>query len=341
MIEDKIEKADLYNSSIIFKDEILLNENRINNLIELAKKNKFEQKKEIRPMAWKVFLGVITEDKNKSIEEWIDTIDLQRKEYKEKVKKFCSIKKYKSIDPLIDNENKENGNLLNKENDKEKNIINLINLDLIRTHQGIELFQKTKTKNILSNILFIYAKESHDIPYGQGMNELVSMIYISLYPYYFSCKEKNLDKNEIKKYLNDIDNNYEDIYLFFHNEDEIQSDIYYLFESLMSKGIKDLYGKDDIKKNDINYTLYELFPDLIIDDLNEDKPTHLNLRANILIKEKLKILDKKLYNHFKNININCNYFLHRWFKCIFSREFDINEVLTLWDIIFLYEYINN
>ena len=80
MIEDKIEKADLYNSSIIFKDEILLNENRINNLIELAKKNKFEQKKEIRPMAWKVFLGVITEDKNKSIEEWIDTIDLQRKE---------------------------------------------------------------------------------------------------------------------------------------------------------------------------------------------------------------------------------------------------------------------
>ena len=158
MIEDKIEKADLYNSSIIFKDEILLNENRINNLIELAKKNKFEQKKEIRPMAWKVFLGVIPEGKNKSIEEWIDTIDLQRKEYKEKVKKFCSIKKYKSIDPLIDNENKENDDLLNKENDKEKNIINLINLDLIRTHQGIELFQKTKTKNIYQ-IYYLYMQK--------------------------------------------------------------------------------------------------------------------------------------------------------------------------------------
>ena len=342
MKENTIEKADLHNSSIIFKDEILLNENRINNLIELAKKNKFDQKKEIRPMAWKVFLGIIPEDKNKSIEEWIDIIDSQRKEYKEKVQKYCSIKKFKSIDPLIDDENKENDDLLNKENDdKEKNIINLINLDITRTHQGIELFQKTKTKNILSNILFIYSKESHDIPYGQGMNELVSMLYICLYPYYFSCKEKNLDKNEIKKYLNDVDNNYEDIYLFFHNEEEIQSDIYYLFESLMSKGIIELYGKDDIKKNDINYHLYELFPDIIKDDLNEDKPTHLNLRSNILVKEKLKIIDKKLYNHFKNININCNYFLHRWFKCIFSREFDINEVLTLWDIIFLYEYINN
>ena len=342
MKENIIEKADLHISSIIFKDEILLNESRINNLIELAKENKFEEKKEIRPIAWNIFLGIIPEDKNKSIDEWIDTIDLQRKEYKEKVKKYCSIKKYKSIDPLIDNENKENDDLINAENDeKEKNIINLINLDITRTHQGIELFQKIKTKNILSNILFIHSKESNDIPYGQGMNELISIIYICLYPYYFSCKEKKLDKNEIKKYLNNIDNNYEDIYLFFHNEDEIQSDIYYLFESLMSKGINELYGKDDIKKNDINYHLYELFPDLIKVDSNEDKPTHLNLRSSILIKEKLKIIDKKLYNHFKNINLNCNYFLHRWFKCIFSREFDINEVLSFWDIIFLYEFLNN
>ena len=139
------------------------------------------------------------------------------------------------------------------------------------------------------------------------MNELVSMLYICLYPYYFSCKEKNFDKNEIKKYLNDIDNNYEDIFLFFNNEEEVQSDIYYLFESLMSKGIIDLYG-DDIKKNDINYHLYEIFPDIIKDDLNEDKPTHLNLRSNILVREKLKIIDKKLYNTFKTININCNYF---------------------------------
>ena len=343
MKEENIEKVDLNNSALIFKDEILLNENRIDSLKDLAKKNNLEKKKELRPMAWKLFLGIIPKEKNKSIEEWIDVIDSQRNEYKNKLEKYCSIKKMKHSDPLIINENKEDDDLLNEnQDDNDKNIINLINLDLTRTHQAIELFQKTKTKNILSNILFVYAKENEDLPYGQGMNELISMLFICLYPYYFSTKDKEkIGKNDIKEYLNDIDNHYEDIYLFFHNEEELQSDLFFLFEAIMLKGIKDLYGKDDIKKDDINYKLYELFPDIIKDTSNEERPTHLNLRSCILIKEKLKIIDKRLYNHFKKININCNYFLHRWFKCIFTREFDINEVSCLWDKIFLYEFNNS
>ena len=334
---ERIEKVNIKDSSKIFKEEILLNNDRINYLIELAKKNTFNEKKGLRVLAWKIFLGIIPEENSKSIEGWIDIIDSQRKSYKEKLEKYCSIKQFKSIDPLIEDEKKENEDFLNKE--KDNSIINLINLDLIRTHQSLELFQKTKTKNILSNVLFIYSKETDDIPYGQGMNELVSMLYICLYPYYFPCKEK-LEKDDIKQYLNDIESHYEDIYLYFYDEDKIQCDIYFLFKSLMSKGIKNLYGKDDIKKEDKDYNLYELFPDIPKDITKEERPTHLNLRSYMLIKEKLKMIDKKLYNHFKKININCNYFLHRWFKCIFSREFEINEVSYLWDKIFLYDFIN-
>ena len=337
MKEEQLKKADLHSSSIVFKDEILLNDNRINTLTELGKKNKFDQKKELRPIAWKIFLEIIPEENNKSLEEWVDIIDSQRKEYKKKLEKIISLKSikgYKSIDPLLINENK-------SVEDNDRSIISLINLDLERTHQSIELFQNTKTKKMLSNILFIYSKENEDIPYGQGMNELISMLFICLYPYYFSPTDKlKIEKDEIKKCLNDIESYYEDIYYFFHSEDELESDLFFLFKSLMLKGIKNLYGKDDIKKDDINYTLYELFPDIIKDNTDDERPTHLNLRSYMIVKEKLKIIDKKLYNHFKNININCNYFLHRWFRCIFTREFDINEVLCLWDKIFLYEYIN-
>ena len=263
---DNIEKADLNNSAIIFKDEIILNESRIEGLKDLIKKNKLEQKEELRPIAWKLFLGIIPEESNKSIEEWIDIIDSQRNEYKNKLNKYCSIKKFKQTDPLLNNENKDNDILIEEQN-KEKNVINLINLDLARTHQNIELFQKTKTKNSLSNILFIYAKENEDLPYGQGMNELISMLFICLYPYYFPCKNKeNDDKNKIKEYLNDVDNHYEDIYLFFHKEEELQSDLFFLFEALMYKDIKNLYGKDDVKKDDLNYKRYEIFPDMIKDN---------------------------------------------------------------------------
>ena len=331
---EELKKVDIKNSSNIFKNEILLNEDRINRLKEIGEKNNFENLKELRPLAWKIFLGIIPEE-SKSIEEWIDTIDSQRTEYKNKLEKYCSLEKYRSIDPLLNNEDTEKEDLLNK--DEDKSILNLINLDLVRTHQNIDLFQKNKTKNILSNILYIYSKGNYDIPYGQGMNELVSMLYICLYPYYLPKKE-NHTKEEIKEYLKDIESHYEDIYLYFHDEDELQSDIFYLFESIMLKGIKDLYGKDDVKKDDKNYNIYELFPDIIKDLSNEERPIPLNLRSSLVIKEKLKVIDIKLYNHFKRININCNYFLHRWFKCIFTREFDINDVSCLWDKIFLYEY---
>ena len=214
----------------------------------------------------------------------------------------------------------------------------MIQLDLQRTHQAIDLFQTTKTKNILSNVLFVYAKKYWgDIPYGQGMNELVAMIYICLYPYYFSNKEK-IDKEKIYEYLNDIDKYYKEIYLFFHDEDQIQSDLYYLFESLESKGVSDIYERFDIKPTEPNYHLYELFPDIIIDRSDEDRTNHLNLRAYTIFKEKLKLIDNRLFSHLKKVNVKCNYYMHRWIKCIFAREFDLDDVLTLWDKIFYYQF---
>ena len=248
---EELKKADINEVSTIFKDEILLNENRIDELKELAEKNNFIKKESLRPIAWKIFLGLIPEENHKSLEEWIDIIDSQRNEYKNKLEKYCSflLKKNKTEDPLLINENKDSDDLM--KNNDDKNIINLINLDLIRTHQNIDLFRNNKAKNVLFNVLYVYSKESTDLPYGQGMNELVSFLYICLYPYYFTKEDKQKKtKDEIKEYLNDIDTHYEDIYLYFHDEEEIQSDLFFLFESIMYKAVKDLYAKDEVKKDD-------------------------------------------------------------------------------------------
>ena len=339
MNEQQLTKSNLEESALSFKNNILLNENRISYLKELGSKNLFQTKKELRPIGWKLYLETIpssVEGNNNILKAWINKIYDQRKEYKKKIEKYCSLKKLGLNDPLLKKENEENTNLLY--NEEEKGVLNLINLDLQRTHQALELFQTTKVKNILSNVLFIYAKEYWgDIPYGQGMNELVAMIYICLYPYYFTNNEK-INKEKLEKYLNNIDKYYKEIYLFFHDEEEIQSDLYYLFESLEKRGINDLYQRFDIKKNDPNYILYELFPDIIKDHSDEDRSNHLNLRAYNIYKEKLKLIDSKLFNHLKRINVKCNYFMHRWLKCIFTREFELDEVLSLWDKIFYYEY---
>ena len=339
MKEGQLIKSDLEECAKIFKTDILKNDDRISFLKELSTKNNFPSNKTLRPTAWKIYLETIpssSKDKNNKIKDWVDKILLQRDEYKKKVQKYCSLKKIGLNDPLLKSENEERTDLLY--NEEEKSVLNLIQLDLQRTHQAIDLFQTTKTKNILSNVLFVYAKKYWgDIPYGQGMNELVAMIYICLYPYYFSNKEK-MDKEKIYEYLNDIDKYYKEIYLFFHDEDQIQSDLYYLFESLESKGVSDIYERFDIKPTEPNYHLYELFPDIIIDRSDEDRTNHLNLRAYTIFKEKLKLIDNRLFSHLKKVNVKCNYYMHRWIKCIFAREFDLDDVLTLWDKIFFYQF---
>ena len=162
---DQIIKSSLDKSAESFKNDILLNENRIDFLKDLGKKNDFISKKELRPIAWKIFLEIIPSESNENniLKEWIDIIFSQREEYKKKVEKYCSIKKMGLIDPLLQNENEEKNDLIY--NQEEKNVLNLIDLDLQRTHQTLELFHSTKTKNILSNVLFVYAKEYWgDIP---------------------------------------------------------------------------------------------------------------------------------------------------------------------------------
>ena len=92
---EQIIKSSLDESAETFKNDILLNENRIDILKELGNKNNFNTKKVLRPLAWKIFLGVIPSEstENNILKEWIDIIFSQREEFKKKIEKYCSIKK--------------------------------------------------------------------------------------------------------------------------------------------------------------------------------------------------------------------------------------------------------
>ena len=156
MKEGQLIKSDLEECAKIFKTDILQNENRISLLKELGSKNNFPTNKTLRPTAWKIFLETIpssSKDNNNIIKDWVDKIILQRDEYKKKVQKYCSLKKIGLNDPLLKSDKEERTDLLY--NEEEKSVLNLIQLDLQRTHQAIDLFQTIKTKNILSNVLFV------------------------------------------------------------------------------------------------------------------------------------------------------------------------------------------
>ena len=333
MSSSQLKKNNIAELALIFKEKILLNPYRVEDLKKMAIDAKLSKEK-LRPIAWKIFLGVLPN--TTSLKEWVEIISNQREEYKKKLKKYCKIKKFVG-DPL-------GGGKKKKKNEgpvEDTDLKDLINKDLDRTHQEMELFLQNKIKNILANVLYIWSKENSIVSYRQGMNELLAIIFIAFYPFYFACTRKpKTTKEDIIEYLKDM-NLYKDvIYIFFHDEDEIQSDLFYTFEALMKKGMTNLFDPHFLQKDDPGYKMYEIFPQMWKDDSNENKPTYVYRRSSLIIKEKLKSLDNELYSHFKKIDLNCEVFLQRYLRCIFCREFNLNDVYIIWDIIFYDNYVN-
>ena len=334
MSSSQIKKNNINELSLIFKEKILLNPYRVENLKKFAIEGELS-KEMLRPIAWKIFLGVLPN--TTSLREWVEIISNQREEFKKKIKKFCKIKKFIG-DPLGGGKKKKKTVDTSYEDNDLKS---LINKDLDRTYQEIDLFLQNKIKNILANVLYIWAKENQDVSYRQGMNELLAILYLVFYPNYFPCTRKpKTTKNDIIEFLKDIELYKEDIYIFFHDEDEIQSDLFFTFEALMKKGMSNLFNPLILQKDDPGYKMYEIFPQMWKDDSDQDKPTYVYRRCSLLIKEKLKSLDNDLYSHFKRIDLNCVAFLQKWLRCIFCREFNLDDVYIIWDIILHNEYIN-
>ena len=340
----EITKEDIKTLSDSFYHNILSNNNITENIISFSKNS--DMPKELRPTAWKIFFGIFPNNAN--IIDWVEAINKLRIKYSKKKKKYLSIKKYKG-DPLNigggNNSNKKserNFNTLYEENELRR----IINLDIIRTYQNINLFSQEKIKKLLLNILFIWCKENDDVSYRQGMNDLVAILIICFYPYYFSFEEKEKpNKEDVIKYINikEPKERYKYsniIYNYFHDEDEIECDLFFAFDSLMKKGMKNLFDPRLFQRGEPEYKLYEIFSDMYKEEIDEEKVNFISRRCFLLINEKLKKIDEELFQYFKKIDINCGAFLQKWLRCIFCREFELNQVFILWDVILVEDFVN-
>ena len=340
----EIKKEDINSLSDNFYKNIVSNKDIETDIISLSKNG--DLPKELRPTAWKIFLGIFPNNSN--IIDWVEIVSKLRIKYNKKKKKYFSVKKYKG-DPLsgginnINKKNERNFNTLYEENELRR----IINLDIIRTYQNINLFSQENIKKILLNILFIWSRENDDISYRQGMNDLLAILILCFYPYYFPLEdnENKITKDEIINYINikdkkELYKNSLKIYKYFHDESEIECDLFYAFDSLMKKGMKNLFNPKLIQKNDPEYKLYEIFSDMYKDDIEEEKSNFISRRCFLLINEKLKKIDEELFLYLKKIDINCGAFLQKWLRCILCREFDLNQVFILWDVILVQDFLN-
>ena len=99
----------------------------------------------------------------------------------------------------------------------------------------------------------------------------------------------------------------------------IEADSFLCFDNFMCK-IKDIF----IRKKDIS-------------------ETGINGRLNIVF-DLLKTIDKELYDHFVSEKIEIQYFAFRWYTLFLTQEFELPDVLRLWDTLLsideLFDFMN-
>ena len=304
-----------------FKHHIL---NYIDNIPEIKKKFLYLSidgkigNELMRSFSWKLFLKTLSSDKNTTLKTWLEeTFDL-RKNFKKKVKELLNITKFKG-DPLGGKPVREGGGW--DDYFDKSGIKHLIKLDVDRTFQDRDLFCENSIKEIENNILYLFSKGNKSISYKQGMSDILAMLIYSLYPYYTKSNIKKYTPELFEKWAKDPASNANDIYCFFHDENEFQSDLYYLMVNLMNLGLIKFFEDIDEKKNP-----------------GETK-NYLVKRCELISDKKLKICNNRLYHHFNDIGLDCGIALQRWIKCLFTREFPLQQCCIIWDSILANEVL--
>ena len=281
----------------------------------------------IRAFAWKIYLNVLTTNEKASLKVWIDETMTQRKNVKKMIRSN-TINKLKG-DPLGGLTSNSNSNSEQKEKDNsgwddfitQSEIVKMIKYDVDRTMPNEKLFQEPSIREIETTILTNFAKSHKKIAYRQGMNEILSMFIYALFPYYTKSPNNKYTSELIDKWVQNPVDNAKDIYCFFHDENEFESDIYTIFDNLMVK-----------------FGLSKFFED---DPKDTKSSAYFIKRIKNIITQKLSGQDRAIYSHFQNQNLDYCMVFQRWFKCLFKREFPEPDTCLIWDYIFAHEAEKN
>ena len=322
------EKEDFINNSYNKFNEICTkNDETLKNICSLITKEKLIP--EYRLFIWQIFLDILPYNEP---DKWKIIIDEYRSDY--------GMLKEKYINEDIENYIKNPSIKGSKEYEKFKSIIEkktfetitLIKLDVERTFKELDLFKKKKINISLINVLYIYSKEFPVPGYMQGMNELCGVLIYVLY------RKFKLDSGFLEN-DNKINFCYYNLYKdnFF-----IEDDLYVLFKSLMNKDILEFYRYNLPSYKNSTFSKLSLKEKIMLtkDEIDKSNESEIKKRFYLLFYKYLTQYNVEYGTLLVNL-IEPDIFLLRWYLCLFSREFTIDNLLKIWDIILCYEWIEN
>lgn len=283
-----------------------------------------EIKKQNRFFIWLLFLNIIPYNNPK---EWNNIIYDLRSDFLNSRNSYFTEDITNFIKTQATKGSEEYETLKKKLSQEDYEMLSIIKLDIARTHQTLSLFTEQSTKETLINVLFIYCKNNTDLGYNQGMNEIVALLYRVLYQ---KAKIHNNSISDDITFLYDL--------LYTKNSTFFEADLYTIFSTVMKKGLHSFFSYSHQK---YSHSLSKMNDQerlqLTKEIIEKSDDSEIRKRIYSLFYIELKEFDSELFNSINGV-ADPDLFLLRWMLCLFTREFDVEQVLRVWDIILAFEF---
>lgn len=290
----------------------------LHKLREMAVSGEFKVPK-FRSVVWNIFLSAL----NKSPDTWIEQRTQQRRYYRE-------IKHKHILDPHLIQMSEEKDNPLSQSKDsiwnqhfRDTELRNLIRQDVVRTNPNVDFYRKENIQEIMIDLLFCYAREYPSICYRQGMHEILAPLIFVLH-----SDHQNLAHIQEETEIS-LDTTLETVLNPFY----LEEDSYHLFCRIMNS-LELFYRINDMTITESGQLTH--IPEC------PDSPKASKKTSEIEVVHQLDIIrdkifakqDLHLHNHLLKLEIPLAFFGIRWLRLLFGREFNLLDLLRLWDAIF-------
>ncbi|XP_078394657.1 TBC1 domain family member 5 isoform X2 [Cetorhinus maximus] len=270
-----------------------------------------------RSVCWKLFLDVLPENKK----QWLNKIAELRSHY-EQIKEIHITNPRKAAgqqDLVVNNPlSQDEGSLWNKFF-QDKELRAMIQQDVTRTFPEMQYFQQESVRQILTDILFCYARENEQLLYKQGMHELLAPLVFILHcdhQAFSHASETANPRQEMKALLNPEFLEH-DAYAMFSQLMDTAEPWFSTFEREIRKGKEEMVTAVPFARPQ------DMGPSLAIVS-----------KVNRIQDQLLKKFDTELYMHLNRLEIAPQIYGIRWVRLLFGREFPLQDLLVIWDTLF-------
>ncbi|EPS68908.1 microtubule-associated protein, partial [Genlisea aurea] len=313
----------------------------------------------LRSLQWRIDLGILPSSPSASIDDLRRfTADSRRR--------YASLRKKLLIDPHFPKDGVKSGDLimddpLSQNPDsmwgqffRNAELERMLDQDLSRLYpERGSYFQTSGCQGMLRRILLLWCVRNPEYGYRQGMHELLApLLYVLQVDIERHLEVRKTYENHFADKFDDENHQLTfDFNKFSENGSEKDASLDPEIQTIVS--LSDAYGAEGelgvvLSDKFMEHDAYSMFDALLSGSGGPISMAEFFspiggtgippvIEASRAVYHLLSVADPSLYGHLVGLEVEPQYFLLRWLRVLFGREFSLEDLLIIWDEIFSHE----